>query len=168
MHGVQLAKRAGGWVIAHTTSAAKVEALRELGADAVVLATRGGDFTGYVKELTGGDGVDCVLDTVGTPVFVPTRRSLARGGRWVLVGQLTGEFVPFNPAQLFLKGISMLSATSTTREELRLSLQLLRDGGIRAMLGPRFALTQANEALALVQSGAAAGRVLLAPSANQE
>ena len=163
MHGVQLAKRAGGWVIAQTTSAAKIEALRKLGADAVVLAARGGDFSGDVKALTDDEGVDCVLDTVGTPVFAPTRRSLARGGRWVLVGQLTGEFVPFNPAQLFLKGISMLSATSTTREELRLSMQLLRHGAIRAMLGPRFALSRANEALALVQSGAAAGRVLLMP-----
>jgi NADPH:quinone reductase-like Zn-dependent oxidoreductase len=86
MHGVQLAKRAGGRVIAQTTAAAKVEALRELGADAVVLAARGGDFSGDVKALTDGEGVDCVLDTVGTPVFAPTRRSLARGGRWVLVG----------------------------------------------------------------------------------
>jgi NADPH:quinone reductase-like Zn-dependent oxidoreductase len=116
-----------------------------------------------VTALTDGEGVDCVLDTVGTPVFAPTRRSLARGGRWVLVGQLSGEFVQFNPAQLFLKGISMLSATSTTREELRLSLQLLRPDGIRAVLGPSFPLTGATEAMALVQSGAVAGRVLLTP-----
>jgi 2-desacetyl-2-hydroxyethyl bacteriochlorophyllide A dehydrogenase len=163
MHGVQLAKRAGGRVIAQTTSVSKLEALHELGAEAVVLAARGGDFSGDVKALTDGEGVDCVLDTVGTPLFTPTRRSLARGGRWVLVGQLTGEFVPFNPAQLFLRGISLLSATSTTREELRLTLQLLRHGEVRAMLGQRFALEQVNEALALVQSGAAAGRVLLAP-----
>jgi D-arabinose 1-dehydrogenase-like Zn-dependent alcohol dehydrogenase len=57
----------------------------------------------------------------------------------------------------------MLSATSTTREELRLSLQLLRHGDIRAMFGPRFALSRANQALALVQAGAVAGRVLLMP-----
>jgi acryloyl-coenzyme A reductase len=129
----------------------------------VVVMERGGDFSGDVRALTDGEGVDCVLDTVGTPVFAATRRSLTRGGRWVLVGQLNGEFVPFNPAQLFLKGISMLSATSTTREELRLSLQLLRRDGIRAVLGPRFALTRAAKALALVQSGAAAGRVLIVP-----
>jgi len=165
MHGVQLAKRAGGWVIAQTTSPDKAATLRELGADAVVLAARGGDFSAEVKALTDGEGVDCMLDTVGTPVFTPARRALARGGRWVLIGQLTGDFVRFNPAQLFLKGISMLSATSTTREELRLSLRLLRPGGIRAMLGPRFGLAQAVEALALVRSGAAAGRVLIAPGA---
>jgi acryloyl-coenzyme A reductase len=163
MHGVQIAKRAGGWVVAQTTSANKAAMLRALGADAVVHVARGGDFSAEVKALTGGEGVDCALDTVGTPVFTPTRRSLARGGRWVLIGQLTGDFVPFNPAQLFLKGISMLSAISTRREELRLSLQLLRPGGIRAMLGPCFELARATEALALVQSGAATGRVLLAP-----
>jgi D-arabinose 1-dehydrogenase-like Zn-dependent alcohol dehydrogenase len=79
----------------------------------------------------------------------------------VLIGQLNGAFVPFNPAQLFLKGISMLSATSTTRDELRLCLDMLRPGGIRAVLGARFPLTQAAEALALVQSGTAIGRVVL-------
>ncbi len=163
MHGVQLAKRAGGRVIAQTTSVGKVATLHGLGADAVVTAARGGDFSAEVKTLTDGQGVDCVLDTVGTPVFTPARRCLARGGRWVLIGQLTGDFIRFNPAQLILKGISMLSATSTTREELRLSLQLLRPGGIRAMLGPCFPLVRAAEALALVQSGAAAGRVLIAP-----
>jgi len=165
IHGVQLAKRAGGWVVAQTTSPEKAATLRGLGADAVVIAARDGDFSAEVKALTDGEGVDCMLDTVGTPVFTPARRCLARGGRWLLIGQLTGDFVRFTPAQLILKGISMLSATSTTREELRLSLQLLRPGGIRAMLGPSFALARAEEALALVRSGAAAGRVLVSPGA---
>jgi acryloyl-coenzyme A reductase len=165
MHGLQLAKRAGGWVIAQTTSPAKIELLREHGADAIVLATHGSDFSADVKALTDGEGVDCVLDTVGTPVFTPARHSLARGGRWVLVGQLTGDFVPFNPAQLLLKGISLLSATSATREELRLSLRLLQQGVIRAVVGLRFPLERATEALALVQSGASAGRVVLAVGA---
>ena len=163
MHGVQLAKRAGGRVIAQTSSAPKVDMLHEVGADAVVYAARGADFSGNVKELTGGEGVDCVLDTVGTPLFTPIRRSLCRGGRWVLIGQLNGEFIPFNPAQLILKGVSMLSATSTTREELRVSLQLLEFGEIRAILGSYFELAQAAEALETVRSGVAAGRVLLVP-----
>jgi D-arabinose 1-dehydrogenase-like Zn-dependent alcohol dehydrogenase len=161
VHGVQLAKRAGGWVIAQTTSAAKAEALKKYGADAVVVTARDGDFSADVKAVTDAEGVDCALDTVGTPVFTSTRRSLARGGRWVLIGQLDGAFVPFNPAQLFLRGISMLSATSATREELRLCLDMLRQGGIRAVLGACFPLAQAAEALALVQSGAATGRVVL-------
>ena len=55
----------------------------------------------------------------------------------------------------------MLSATSATREELRLCLDMLRQGGIRPVLSACFPLAQAAEALALVQSGAATGRVVL-------
>lgn len=165
VHGVQLARRAGGRVIAQTTSPGKAAAIRALGADAVVTAPRGADFSAEVKALTGGAGVDCAIDNVGTPVFTSVRRSLARGARWVLVGQLTGDFVPFNPAQLFLKGISLLSATSTTREELRLSLELLRPGGIQPVLGPAFPLEAAAAAHRAVESGEATGRALLKPGA---
>jgi len=55
---------------------------------------------------------------LGTPLFEPMRRSLGVSGRWILIGQLTGQFIPFNPAQLFLKNQSMLSVTSTSRNQL--------------------------------------------------
>ncbi len=164
-HGVQLARQAGARVLAQTTSPAKAAALREAGAHEVVLHARGEDFSAAVKELTGGEGADVVIDNVGTPLFQPTRRSLARAGRWVLVGQLTGEFVPFNPAQLFLRGISLLSATSTTREELRRVLALLARGAVRAVLDRGVPLEEAAEAHRLVESGRALGRVTLRPAA---
>lgn len=164
-HGVQLAALAGARVIAQTGSAAKAEALRSAGADAVVVLPRGEDFSGAVKDLTAGEGVDVVIDTVGTPLFQATRRSLAKAGRWVLVGQLTGDFVPFNPAQLFLRGISMLSATSTTREELRQVLALLQRGAVRAVRDRSLPLAEAAEAHALVEAGVAAGRITLRPAA---
>lgn len=133
-HGVQMAALAGARVIAQTGSADKVAALRALGAHEVVALPRGEDFSAAVKDLTAREGVDVVIDNVGTPLFQPTRRSLAKAGRWVLVGQLTGDFVPFNPAQLFLRGISLLSATSTTRQELREVLGLMQRGAIRAVV----------------------------------
>jgi len=165
MHGVQLARLAGARVLAQTTSPAKAAVLREAGADEVVLHRRGEDFSGAVKELTAGEGVDVVIDNVGTPLFQPTRRSIAKAGRWVLVGQLTGDFVPFNPAQLFLRGISLLSATSTTRAELRQVLELLARGAIRAVLDRALPLGAAAEAHLLVEAGRAAGRVTLRPAA---
>ena len=165
MHGVQLARLAGARVLAQTTSHSKVEALRAAGAHDVVLHARGEDFSGAVKDLTGGEGVDVVIDNVGTPLFQPTRRSIAKAGRWVLVGQLTGDFVPFNPAQLFLRGISLLSATSTTRAELRQVLELLARGAIRAVLDRALPLGAAAEAHLLVEAGRAAGRVTLRPAA---
>jgi D-arabinose 1-dehydrogenase-like Zn-dependent alcohol dehydrogenase len=165
MHGVQLARLAGARVLAQTGSAGKAEALRAAGADAVVALPRGEDFSAAVKALTAGEGVDVVIDNVGTPLFQPTRRSLAKAGRWVLVGQLSGDFVPFNPAQLFLRGISMLSATSTTRAELRQVLALLARGAIRAVRDASLPLAQAAEAHRRIEAGSALGRLVLEPAA---
>ena len=165
MHGVQLARLSGARVLAQTGSAAKAEALRDAGADEVIVLPRGADFSVAVKDLTAGEGADVVIDTVGTPLFQPTRRSLAKAGRWVLVGQLTGEFVPFNPAQLFLRCVSMLSATSTTRAELRQVLGLLARGAIHAVRDATVPLAQAAEAHRRVEAGAVLGRLVLEPAA---
>ena len=165
VHAVQIARAAGATVIATSTSPDKAATLREAGANEVVLYARGEDFSGHIRELTDGDGVEVAIDTVGTRVFQATRRSLARGGRWVLVGQLTGEFVSFNPAQLFLKGISMLSATSVTREELRRCLRLLAHGTIRAMVDESLPLSGAAEAHRRLEAGATSGRLTLVPAA---
>ncbi len=163
MHGVQLAKKAGAIVYAVTSSPAREADLRALGADFVIVCERGSDFSREVHELTGGTGVDIAVDTVGTPLFHPIRRSIAKGGRWVMVGQLTGDFVSFSPAQLFLKGISLLSATSTTRRELEICLDLMRPGGIRAVIDSALPLAKAAEAHRRVESGQARGRILLKP-----
>ena len=81
----------------------------------------------------------------------------------MLVGQLTGDFVQFNPAQLFLRGVSMLSATSTTRQELIDTLGLLARGEVRAQIGGRFPLDEIAGAHRLVESGRALGRVVVKP-----
>jgi acryloyl-coenzyme A reductase len=165
MHGIQVARAAGAFVIAQTTSPAKAEAIRRAGAHEIVLGQRGSDFSKAVRDLTGGDGVDVIVDNVGSPAFQPTRRSLARGGRWVLVGQLTGEFIPFNPAQLFLKSVSMLSATSTTREELRRTLDLIARGAVRPVVSGAVPLDRAAEAHEKVEKGEALGRLVVEPAA---
>jgi len=161
IHAVQIARASGACVIASTTSPDQADLLRELGAHHVVVHGRGEDFSAAIRDLTDGEGVDVAIDTVGTPVFQPTRRSMARGGRWVMVGQLTGDFVKFNPAQLFLKGISLLSSTSVTREELRRCLALLGHGSVRAMLGADLPLAEAATAHRLLESGTASGRITL-------
>lgn len=161
LHAVQIARAAGAVVLAASSSPARAGALREAGAAYLVLHNRGEDFSAEVRDLTAGEGVDIVIDTVGTPVFQPTRRSLARGGRWVMVGQLNGDFVPFNPAQLFLKGIDLLSATSVTRHELRQCLGMIADGAIRPMLDAELPLDQAAAAHRLVEAGSPLGRLTL-------
>jgi D-arabinose 1-dehydrogenase-like Zn-dependent alcohol dehydrogenase len=162
IHGVQLARLAGAFVIAQTTSPAKVDALRAAGAHEVVVGARGADFAPDVREKSAG-GVDVVIDNVGTPQFQATRRSLAPGGRWVMVGQLSGEFTPFNPAQLFLRSISLLSSTSTTRNELDAVLSLIARGCVKPVVSGIFALEDAAEAHSSIERGGVLGRIVLSP-----
>ena len=164
MHAVQLARLAGAFVIAQTTSREKADQIRGLGAHTVIVHARGEDFSGAVKKATGGAGVDVAIDNVGSQLFEPIRRSMGIGGRWIMIGQLTGEFVPFNPAQLFLKNVSMLSATSTTRKQLVDCLALVARGVIKPIVSLALPLEQAARAHELVESGKSAGRVVLRPN----
>lgn len=163
IHGVQLARLSGGFVVAVTTSPDKATAIAEAGAHRVIVVERGADFSKDVRSATGGAGVDAVIDNVGSVAFEPTRRSLAVGARWVLVGQLTGEFVKVNPAQLFLREISILSAKSTSRQQLFDCIALAHSGQLVPTVSATFPLEAAADAHALVESGRALGRVVLSP-----
>lgn len=164
IHGVQVAHIAGAEVIAITGSAKKVPMIREAGADHVVLSPHGEDFSAQVRALTGGEGVAVAIDNVGSDTFHAMRRSLARRGRWVFIGQLSGEFVRFNPAQLFLNGISILSAQSTNRRQLVDCLQLVGRGLIKPMISLELPLEKAAEAHQLVEAASPVGRIILKPS----
>ena len=163
MHAVQLAHLAGAEVVAVTGSPEKAERLRQLGAHEVVVYGRGEDFSADVRRVTDGQGCDVAIDNVGSPLFQPTRRSIAAGGRWLLIGQLSGAFVPFNPAQLFLKNISMLSAISTTRKQLADCLELVARGQVRPIVSRSLPLDGAAEAHRLMEAGKTVGRLLLRP-----
>jgi D-arabinose 1-dehydrogenase-like Zn-dependent alcohol dehydrogenase len=164
MHAIQLARLAGALVIAQTTSPEKADQIRAFGAHTVIVHGRGEDFSNAVKKANGGLGVDVAIDNVGSQLFEPIRRSMGIGGRWIMIGQLTGEFVPFNPAQLFLKNVSMLSATSTTRKQLDDCLALVARGVIKPFVSLALPLEQAAQAHELVETGKSAGRIVLRPN----
>ena len=162
VHAIQVAKLCGATVIAQTTSPAKVPVIREAGADEVVVA-EDGRFADKVKGCAGGEGVDVVCDTVGAPVFQEALRSAGRGARYVLVGELTGDPVTFNTARLFLKGVSLLSTTSTSRVQLADVIRLVRQRRLRPMVTERFSLADAPRVHRLMVERKLAGRVVLVP-----
>ena len=84
-------------------------------------------------------------------------------GRWLMIGQLTGEFVPFNPAQLFLRAPSMLAVNSTTRAQLEDVLKLVQMGKIKPVVDRSFSLAEAREAHRQVEAGSVRGRALIRP-----
>jgi D-arabinose 1-dehydrogenase-like Zn-dependent alcohol dehydrogenase len=164
IHGIQLARLAGGIVYAVTTSEEKADTIKRYGAHQVIVTPRGTDFSKELLRRTDNEGVDVVIDNVGSVLFEPTRRSLAMGARWVFIGQLTGDFVRLNPAQMFFKNAQIKSAKSTSREQLRDSLRLVAEGMVKPVIQDRWPLEKGAEAHALVESGRSVGRILLKPS----
>ncbi|HEV8269093.1 MAG TPA: NAD(P)H-quinone oxidoreductase, partial [Thermoanaerobaculia bacterium] len=86
---IALARRAGAVAIGTTRSAAKAEAVTKLGADLVV-DTSAGSFLTAIEERFGKNAVDVVLDPVGGSVFADDVKTLAMGGRLVLIATMGG------------------------------------------------------------------------------
>jgi D-arabinose 1-dehydrogenase-like Zn-dependent alcohol dehydrogenase len=163
LHGVQLCRLAGAFTIAVTSSAAKAARIREAGADEVVVTERDVDFSGEVRRLTNGTGVDVAIDNVGGPVFESVRRSMADDGRIVLVGQVTGDFISLNPAQLFLRNVSILSAKGVSRAQLADAFELVARGRIKPVIEDVWRLDDAADAHRRVEAGLSSGRLVLSP-----
>ncbi len=102
---VQLARRRGARVVA-ITSKAKMDQLRDLGADVVV--ERGADL---VAEL-GQESVDVVVDNVGGPAFPQMLKVLKRGGRYVSSGAIAGPVVELDMRDMYLKDITLIGCTA--------------------------------------------------------
>jgi len=92
---IQVAKGYGARTIAVVSSPEKVRVARDAGADeAVLISEDGKSFRDAVKELTGGRGVDIVLDVVGGDLFTDSLRCLAEQGRLLVVGFAAGQGIP--------------------------------------------------------------------------
>jgi D-arabinose 1-dehydrogenase-like Zn-dependent alcohol dehydrogenase len=164
LHGVQLCRLAGAFTIAVTTSEAKAARIRGAGADEVIVVERGSDFSSEVRRLTNGQGVDVTIDNVGSPVFESVRRSMADDGRIVLVGQVTGDFISINPAQLFLRNVSILSAKGVSRAQLADALGLVARRRIKPVVEDVCRLEDAAQAHRRVEAGLSSGRLVLSPA----
>jgi len=160
---MELARAAGATVIAVTRSERKRAALMEYGAHHVVVADVGVDFSKQVKALTGGEGVDAVIDNVGSRMFTPSFRSLGIGGRYAFVGQLWREEISINPALIFFKRAKLLGVGSVRRDQLEDAIALVATGQSRPKVAATFPLDRAADAHALVEAGEQIGRVVLKP-----
>ena len=111
---IQLVKAAGGRVFVTAGSDAKCERCRELGADLAV-NYRTGDFAEAVAAATDGRGVDVVLDSIGAPYFRANLRSLAIGGRLVLIGLMGGANAEIGLGELLARRLSIIGSTLRAR-----------------------------------------------------
>lgn len=157
---IQIAKRVGARVIGVTGSEHKVHAIRDAGADDVVVER--GDFDGRVRQLTNG-GVDVALELVGGATFRPSLKSLRQRGRLVLVGNVTLERVELNPGAMILFGYRVLGSRSYSPLDLEDCFAMMLRGELSMAIDRTLPLEAAADAHRLLADRKVTGRVMLVP-----
>jgi NADPH2:quinone reductase len=168
---IQLAHEFGSTVYATAGSAEKCDAILRLGADAAI-NYRDEDFAARVKELTGGTGVNVVLDMVGASYLARNLRCLAMDGRLVLIAFLGGakvqdlDLTTIMTRRLTVTGSTMRPRTAAQKaaiaDALRATVWPVLDAGrCGPLVHEVFPLERAADAHRLMESSTHVGKIML-------
>jgi NADPH:quinone reductase-like Zn-dependent oxidoreductase len=157
---LQLARALGGRVIATSSSDAKLERARELGAEAVVNHERG-DVVEAVKEATGGPGVDVVVEHVGEATWAASLAVVRQGGRVVVCGATSGPNPPAQLHRVWWKQLDVLGSTMGTREDFEGAFELVKAGRAKPVVDSAYPLAEARAAHERLEGGEQLGKVVL-------
>jgi 2-desacetyl-2-hydroxyethyl bacteriochlorophyllide A dehydrogenase len=162
LHALQMAKLAGGWVVAVDVNEARLNLARKFGADAVVDA-RQGPFDQVVRQLTGGQGVDIVLEFVANAQTLPSSyHSLKRAGRLVFVGYTPELPMSVMPHELVRNEWEIMGSRATTKQELQETMDLVAQGRIQPIVDRVFPLEDVELAFEALRQGNSLGRNVVA------
>ena len=150
----------GARVIATTSTPEKAAKAKELGADEVINYNEE-DIRQRVRELTGGAGVDCVVDHVGADFFAPAFASLRPGGRYGICGATTGLRTELHLGLLFSQQKEVYGVYMGTKEDMREVTEMLNRGAVKPVVDRTFALTDAAEAHRTMEATSFFGKLVL-------
>ena len=158
---LQLAKAAGARVIAISGSPAKLEKLRALGADEVINYRETPDWHVEARRLTGREGVDVILDVVGTDTLTKSIHAIKSDGFIGLTGNLSGAVVPLNiydtvPANATLRGISVGSV-----DNFNSLLKAINTVKLKPVIDSVFPIEAIHEAYRYMQQGTFFGKIVI-------
>ncbi|RJP48121.1 MAG: zinc-binding dehydrogenase [Anaerolineaceae bacterium] len=161
-HAIQIVKMMGAFVMAVDIGEDKLSLARKLGADAVFDASSG-DFSTVAREWTNGEGAEVVLELVGTRTFESSLKSLARGGRMVIVGSHTGTVLTASPQAMIANEWELLGSRNVTKRELAEVVALVAAGRVKPIITGTYPLEEAEALLQKLRKQEIIGRVVLEP-----
>ncbi len=159
IHGVQVARWAGATVIATSRRAERLQLAQRHGAIPVNPATQA--LADAVMQCTEGEGVDIVVDTVGTRASVREALTLLRpGGKLLVVAYLDETFeVPAIP--LFKAEREIIGCRGASKQDLVDVVRLVAAGKLTPVIGARYPLAEAGAAVERLERGDVVGRIVL-------
>jgi NADPH2:quinone reductase len=167
---VQIARALGaGKIIGTAGSDHKLELIRQQGAD-VAVNYQTEDFVEIVKRETEGRGADVIYDPVGGEIGQRSTKCIAFEGRLLIVGFTAGAFSNFVSNHILLKNYSVVGVhwgayqkhrPATIAQAWKALWEMYHAGHLRPVVGRRFPMRQVGEAMELLTSRAAVGKVVL-------
>ncbi len=170
---VQIGKALGARVLATAGSAAKLDVVRQHGADAAYDYSNP-DWVDRVKEATGGRGADVIYDPVGGEIFDLSTKCIAFGGRLLVIGFASGTIPTIQVNRILLKNIAVVGLhwgayrqhdPQRIPEAMAALFALYERGAVRPVVSSTHPLRDAAAALAEIASRRSVGKVLLLPEA---
>jgi len=158
---LQLAKAAGARVILTSSSEAKRQHARELGADHVIDYRATPNWGEAVQAWTGGQGADVVVEVGGPGTFDQSVAALRYGGTMSLLGVLTGLRGEVNVYALFQKGLHVRGVYVGSGRMFEALNRALSANGIRPIVDRVFPFDEARAAYEYLASGAHFGKVVI-------
>jgi len=158
---LQLAKLAGSKVIVTSRSNAKLQRALAMGADHAINGATG-DVAREVMALTGGRGVDVVIENVGQAVWSSAMKSLVRGGRLVTCGATTGDQPPADLRRIFIRQLQIFGSTLGDLDEFRNLLAFVQRTGLRPVIDSTYPMDDVHAALDLLEAGEQFGKIAIA------
>ncbi|MCZ6474476.1 MAG: zinc-binding dehydrogenase [SAR324 cluster bacterium] len=166
---VLLAKMAGAEVIACSSSAEKMERLKEMGAHHVINYVEK-DFVKEIWKLfekptrrNFDGGVDMVVNFTGGDTWVPSMKCLRRGGRMLTCGATAGHDPATDLRYIWTYELQILGANGWEREDLTLLMDYIQEGKMEIPIDRVFPLSEAREALRLLEDREVIGKVVVVP-----
>ena len=158
---LQFCRMLGAEVIMTTSSEEKAASLLELGAHHVVNYREHPEWSKRVRELSGGAGVDHVVEVGGSGTFNQSLRSIRIGGHISMIGVLTGVADVIPTALIMSLNATVKGITVGSRDDFEAMNRAISVAGIKPVIGQTLAFEEAAQAYRLMQSGGHFGKICL-------
>lgn len=158
---LQFAKMAGATVIATSSSAAKLERLRALGADHVINYRENPQWGATAWELTGGRGVDHIIEVGGPATLAQSMAAIRVAGHISVIGILTGVAGQLEVVPMLLKQFRLQGVLVGSRSHQQAMVRAFEGNGIRPVIDRSFALEDIVAAFRYQESNQHFGKICL-------
>lgn len=169
----QLLKQIGAKVIGTAGGPEKVEVVKSLGADVVIdyKSAEGANWLEKVMEVTGGEGVAAVYDSIGKDTWEDSLKAVKRKGTMVYFGNASGPVPPINIQLLSAKNIKVLRTRLygyiDTQEEFDYYttelFRLVKSNALKTRIHKTYPLEQVQQAHIDLEGRKTVGKLLLKP-----